>query len=104
MKLQARLVKLIEFCINEYLSLPGLMRLGLIILLIGAALDMFYHLAPASWVDTATVLLGRDGYNAHLVTLVGMLVMMTGLFQGIWSIRMQRVADRSSAGKEVAPR
>ncbi len=91
MKLQTRLVTTIEHWMIEYVSLPGLMRLGLVILLIGAALDMFYHLAPAAWVGTAEIILGRDGYNAHLVTLVGMLIMIAGLFQGVWVLRTRRI-------------
>ena len=91
MNLRMRVVQTLESWIAEYISLPGLMRLGLVILLLGAALDMFYHLAPAGWVGTAEILLGRNGYNAHLVTLIGMLLMIAGLFQGLWLLRTRRI-------------
>jgi len=55
-------------------SLPWLCLLGTAILLLGAAADLAFHLfgAPPS-------LVGNDGYRAHLVTFVGMLISVFGL-------------------------
>jgi hypothetical protein len=59
--------------------LPVLTRLGLLVLLLGAAGDLTFHALP----DTGALqpLLGVDGYRAHLVTFVGMLVMLVGVFR-----------------------
>lgn len=67
-------------------GLPLLTRLGLLVLLLGAAGDLTFHALP----DTAALqpLLGADGYRAHLVTFVGMLVMLVGVFrQGLATSR-----------------
>ena len=60
-------------------ELPWLTRLGLLVLLLGAAGDLTFHALP----ETAALqpLLGADGYRAHLVTFVGMLVMLVGVFR-----------------------
>ena len=65
-------------------ELPQLTRLGLLVLLLGAAGDLTFHALP----ETAALqpLLGADGYRAHLVTFVGMFVMLLGVFrQGLRS-------------------
>jgi hypothetical protein len=60
-------------------QLPGLTRLGLLVLLLGAAGDLTFHALP----ETAALqpLLGGDGYYAHLVTFAGMLVMLIGVLR-----------------------
>jgi hypothetical protein len=69
---------------KRLIELPPLTRLGLLVLLLGAAGDLAFHALP----DTAALqpLLGGDGYRAHLVTFVGMLVMLVGVVrQGLSS-------------------
>ncbi len=75
---------------NEFDLMPWLMRLGLVILVIGGALDIAFHASPASWIPLLEPVLGKEGYNAHLVTLVGMIITLIGLFVGIWSIHLRR--------------
>jgi hypothetical protein len=76
--------------LNKRLAgLPLLTRLGLLVLLLGAAGDLTFHALP----ETAALqpLLGPDGYRAHLVTFVGMLVMLVGVFrQGLSRSRSSR--------------
>jgi hypothetical protein len=65
-------------------NVPRLTRLGLLVLLLGAAGDLTFHALP----DTTALqpLLGADGYTAHLVTFVGMFVMLVGVVrQGLSS-------------------
>ena len=78
-----------------FTELPGLMRLGVLILVIGGGLDVLYHAAPPGWAIQLDVVLGPDGVIAHLMTLFGMVVTLLGL-----------VARRASAGvaqAEVSP-
>src|SRR3954468_14721130 len=63
-----------------FTELPGLMRLGVLIFVIGGALDLLYHAAPPGWTIQLDVVLGPDGVIAHLMTLFGMLVTLVGLF------------------------
>jgi hypothetical protein len=62
-----------------FLTLPVVMRLGLLILIAGACLDLLYHIAPPGWAMDLERYLGAQGENAHVVTLLGMLVTMFGL-------------------------
>ena len=55
-------------------ALPWLMRSGLLVLVLGAVADLAYHASP----DTLQPLFGPEGFRAHLVTFVGMLVMLVG--------------------------
>ena len=73
-----------------FTELPSLMRLGVLILVIGGALDLLYHAAPPPWAMQLDVVVGSEGVIAHLMTLFGMVVTLLGLF-----------ARRASAG--VAP-
>ena len=76
-------------------ALPVLTRLGLLVLLLGAAGDLTFHALP----ETAALqpLLGADGYRAHLVTFVGMLVMLVVVFrQGLSSARSRSRGGVSS--------
>ncbi len=47
---------------------------------IGAGMDLLYHLSPQAWLNVLEIYLGKDGYNAHLVTFAGMLVTVIGVF------------------------
>ena len=57
-----------------FTELPGLMRLGVLILAIGGALDLLYHAAPPVWAIQLNVVLGPEGVVAHLMTLLSMSV------------------------------
>src|SRR5689334_25350613 len=57
-----------------FTELPGLMRLGVLILAIGGTLDLLYHAAPPVWAIQLEVVLGSDGVIAHLMTIFGMVV------------------------------
>jgi hypothetical protein len=74
---EVAMVQRIYILITE---LPGLMRLGVLILAIGAVLDLLYHTAPPGWAMQLDGYLGSDGVGAHLVTLLGMVVTLLGLF------------------------
>ena len=63
-----------------FLELPGIMRAGILILVIAAALDVGYHAAPAGWAMWMDGYLGKDGTGAHVMTLLGMVVTLLGLF------------------------
>jgi hypothetical protein len=78
-----------------FTELPFLMRLGVVILAIGGALDLLYHAAPPGWSMQLDGYLGTDGVGAHLLTLLGMVVTLLGLF-------VRRVSTRV-AHAEVTP-
>ena len=65
--------------IVRFLSLPVMMRLGLLVLACGATLDMVYHVAPPGWSMDLQQYLGPHGEDAHLVTLLGMIMTVAGL-------------------------
>jgi hypothetical protein len=56
------------------------MRLGLLVLILGGGLDLLYHAASLDWALPLDTYLGRDGVGAHLVTFIGMIVTLLGLF------------------------
>ncbi len=64
---------------RELAGLPGLMRLGLLILIVGGALDIVYHTAPPAWMNTLNFYLGSEGSRAHLVTFIGMALTLAGV-------------------------
>ncbi|HEU5097502.1 MAG TPA: hypothetical protein VFU22_00550 [Roseiflexaceae bacterium] len=74
-----------------FMELPGLMRLGVLILAIGGVLDLLYHAAPPGWALQLDVVLGSDGVVAHLMTLLGMVVTLLGLFAHRASARIAPV-------------
>lgn len=79
-----------------FMELPGIMRLGVLILVIGAGLDLCYHAVPAGWAMWMDRYLGSDGTIAHLVTLLGMVVTLLGLFAyraSMPSARVERIAE-----------
>jgi hypothetical protein len=84
-----------------FTELPGLMRLGVLILAIGGILDLLYHAAPPGWVIPLDVVLGSDGVGAHLVTLLGMVVTLLGLFAHRASARVAPVEVTPSEGRSV---
>ncbi|MDQ4023874.1 MAG: hypothetical protein M3217_00060 [Actinomycetota bacterium] len=58
-------------------GLPGLMRGGLVLTVLGAAADVAHHVGTdAPGVGHASV-----GFAGHLVTLAGMVVTMSGLIE-----------------------
>ncbi|MCO5176246.1 MAG: hypothetical protein M9890_04620 [Thermomicrobiales bacterium] len=56
-----------------------LFRIGLLIFALGAAGDFLHHLLPGIAAQM-TFVLGSEGERAHLITLVGMLVVAAALF------------------------
>lgn len=74
---------------RSFASLPIVMRVGLILVGLGGAIDLVYHLgsgAPAS--NPGTV-----GTIGHLVTLAGMVVAMLGLIEVALRKRPARSQD-----------
>ncbi len=83
---------------REIIGFPWLMRVGLFILILGGALDVTYHAAPAGWHTLLNIYLGSDGYYAHLTTLVGMILTLSGVLIKSRNVRMTN--DSSSAGRD----
>ena len=79
-----------------FTELPGLMRLGVLILATGGALDLLYHAAPLGWAVQLDSYLGIHGAGAHLVTLLGMIVTLLGLFVRRASVQIAHVTDTAS--------
>ncbi len=77
-------MNLIQRAVLEFLSLPRLMQAGLVILVVGGGLDIIYHASPSEWIGTLEIYLGPDGYYAHVVTLIGMVVTLAGLLASRW--------------------
>jgi hypothetical protein len=84
-----------------FTELPGLMRLGVLILVIGGTLDVLYHTAPPVWAIQLDVVLGPDGVIAHLMTLFGMVVTLVGLFARRASARIAQVEVTRSEGRSA---
>ena len=82
-----------------FTELPGLMRLGVLILVIGGILDLLYHAAPPGWAIQLDVVLGSDGVVAHLMALFGMVVTLVGLFARRASARVAQVEASPSKGR-----
>lgn len=87
-------MKLVAGLTHEFRGLPRLMQIGLGVLAIGGALDIFYHASPAAWSDVISLYLGQDGYYAHLITLAGMLITLVGLFSSQIARMRHRSAER----------
>jgi len=79
-----------------FTELPGLMRLGVLILATGGTLDLFYHAAPVGWAVHLDRYLGMHGAGAHVVTLLGMVVTLLGLLVRRASVQIAHVADTAS--------
>ena len=84
-----------------FTELPGLMRLGVLILVIGGALDVLYHTAPPVWAIQLEVVLGPEGVIAHLMTLIGMVVTLVGLFARRASARVAQAEVSPSEGRSA---
>ena len=84
-----------------FTELPSLMRLGVLILVIGGALDLLYHAAPLGWTMQLDGYLGTDGVGAHLLTLLGMVVTLLGLFARRASARVTHVEATPSEGRSA---
>jgi hypothetical protein len=54
-------------------------RMGFGLFGAGSALDLAYHLSPATWLPTVEQYAGPDGVRAHEITLIGMLVVLASL-------------------------
>jgi hypothetical protein len=63
---------------RSLIMLPWLIKLGLLALVVGATGDLIFHGLPQADLQTW---LGPEGYYAHLVTFVGMLVMLIGVIR-----------------------
>src|SRR3954467_5400293 len=84
-----------------FTELPGLMRLGVLLLAIGGTLDVLYHAAPPGWAVQLDVVVGSDGVVAHLLTLFGMVVTLVGLFAHRASARMVPTEVTRSEGESA---
>ena len=73
-----------------FATLPRLMRIGLLIVLAGGALDLLYHALPPQWAATVDLHLGHDGWPLHVVALVGMVMTLVGIFAGRSSLHAGR--------------
>jgi hypothetical protein len=82
-------------------ELPGLMRLGVLLLAVGGTLDVLYHAAPPGWAVQLDVVVGSDGLVAHLMTLFGMVVTLVGLFAHRASARIAPVEITAPEGRSA---
>lgn len=73
-----------------FATLPGLMRIGLLIVLAGGMLDGIYHTLPLPWAAFVDVYLGSSGWALHLMILIGMVTTMTGIFLSRSSLQSNR--------------
>ena len=70
----------------EWRSLAPLSRVGVLVLVVGAAADVLAHLSAGSW-DGAIGFTPAQ-HSAHLVVLIGMLFTLLGVVvNGIWPAR-----------------
>ena len=92
---------MVQRIITLFSELPGLMRLGVLILAIGGTLDLLYHAAPPGWAMQLEIVLGSNGVGAHLITLFGMLVTLVGLFAHRASARVAQAASSRSEGRSA---
>ena len=90
---------MVQRIIILFTELPGLMRLGVLILVIGGALDLLYHTAPPVWAIQLNVVLGPEGVVAHLMTLFGMVVTLVGLFAHRARARVTQAEASPSEGR-----
>lgn len=62
--------------VHRIRTLTGYQWAALATFAIGTILDLFYHAAPAAWLSTIDQYLGPDGSRAHLITFVGMVLIL----------------------------
>ena len=84
-----------------FTELPGLMRLGVLILAIGGTLDLLYHAAPPVWAMRLDIVVGTEAVIAHVMTLFGMVVTLVGLFARRASARVTQVEVSPSEGSSA---
>jgi hypothetical protein len=84
-----------------FMGLPHIMRLGLLILVIGGTLDLLYHAAPPGWTMRLDGYLGADGVGAHLLTLLGMVVTLLGLFAHRPRVGVAHAETAASEGRST---
>ncbi len=77
--------------VAEFFDLPLTMRIGLVVVLFGGALDILFHTAPAFWAPSLTAILGAEGIWAHLVTLVGMVITLIAMLVAVLRHRIRPV-------------
>ncbi len=74
--------------LSDFAGLPLVMRIGLIIVVFGGALDVVFHASPSSWTSTLQMVLGSEGYWAHIVTLIGMIITLVGMLLAAYRHRI----------------
>ncbi len=74
--------------LSDFFALPLVMRIGLIIVVFGGALDVVFHASPSSWTPAVTMILGSEGYWAHIVTLIGMIITLVGMLLAAYRNRI----------------
>jgi hypothetical protein len=84
-----------------FTALPGVMRIGLLLVFAGGVLDGCYHTLPLHWAARVDTYIGQSGWPLHLLILIGMATTMVGLFAGRASLRASRHrhVERSTASK-----
>jgi hypothetical protein len=78
---------------REMGGVPRLFHLGLAILALGGAGDLAYHLSAPPLAGTLETVLGVGADRAHLVTLAGMVVLLSGVLGK--GLRLGRRPSRS---------
>ena len=78
-----------------FTTLPRLMRIGLLIVAAGGALDLLYHTLPPQWAATVDLYLGHNGWPLHVVALLGMATTLARIFAG----RLSRHAGHTRHGE-----
>ena len=68
-------------------SLTVLRRASLFTFVVGTTLDLFYHVAPPAWLPTIEQYLGPDGSRAHLITFVGMVLILASVLNAAFAAR-----------------
>ena len=64
---------------NRIRELTPTVQAGLALVLLGAGADLAFHVLGPVWPAALGAVFGADGFRAHLLTLVGMLVAVLGL-------------------------
>ncbi len=66
---------------NKISHLPGLFKLGLTLFFLAGMLDLTYHAVSMFYPNMLDPFFGPDGYYAHVLLFVGMLVTIIGVTQ-----------------------
>ncbi|HEX6292085.1 MAG TPA: hypothetical protein VFZ66_23055 [Herpetosiphonaceae bacterium] len=82
-----------------FATLPGLMRVGLMMVLAGGGLGLLYHTLPLAWAAAVDGYLGHDGWSLHAVALPGMAMTLVGIFAGRASLPTDDETERRSASE-----